>query len=241
MKLSFVIPTLNEGSILERMLTSLRTLSAVEYEIIVSDGGSTDDTLRIAHRLADKVAENRTGHRQNIAIGRNEGAKLAQGEYLVFMDADVFIPDMNAFFTRALGYFAGHPECSGYVVYLQVLKQYRTRADAFFHFLYNRWLYVMNNILHSPLSQGEFQMMPARCFKQVGGYNELITASEDMELFMKLAKVGLLHVDPQLSACHTGRRAHKIGWLKMLSMWTMNGIMVKFFHRSVSKEWKVIR
>jgi len=241
MKLSFIIPTLNEISVIEPMLTSLRTLTVADYEIIVSDGGSKDGTLEVARRLATKVVENTSGKRQNIAIGRNEGARIAEGEFFVFMDADVFIPDMDAFFARALGYFQTHPECSGYVVYLQVLKKYRTFADAFFHGMYNRWLYVMNNILHSPLSQGEFQMMPARYFKQVGGYNEAITASEDMELFMKLAKVGSLHIDPKLSACHTGRRAHKIGWLKMLSMWTMNGIMVKFFHRSVSKEWTVIR
>jgi len=241
MTISFVVPTLNEGKTLESMLTSLRKLTAFNYEIVVSDGGSTDDTLAVAHRLADVVVENTSGARQNIAIGRNAGARAASGEYLVFMDADVYIPDMDTFFTRALGYLRAHPGCSGYVVYLAVLPEFRTRADAFFHFMYNRWLYFMNDILRSPLSQGEFQLVPAHYFKQNGGYNEAITSSEDMELFIKLAKLGSIHIDPHLTAYHTGRRAHKIGWIKMLSMWTVNGIMVKFFHRSVSKEWTVIR
>jgi len=240
-KISFIVPTLNEGTVLEPMLTSIRTLTKVPYEIIVSDGGSKDGTLEIAHRLANKVVENTSGKRQNIAIGRNEGAKVAEGEFLVFMDADVFIANMNAFFSRALAYFHAHPECAGYVVYLEVLQEHRTFADAFFHGMYNRWLYFMNNILHSPLSQGEFQMMPAKFYTQTGGYNETIAASEDMEIFMRLAKLGTIHVDTQLRAAHTGRRAHKIGWIKMLSLWTVNGIMVKARGRSVSKEWTPIR
>jgi glycosyltransferase involved in cell wall biosynthesis len=238
---SFIIPTLNEEKTLEAMILSVRRLNIFSYEIIVSDGGSTDGTLTIARRLADKVVENTSGKRQNIAIGRNAGARVAVGEYFAFMDADVFIHDMDAFFTKALCYLKKHAECSGYVVYLQVLPELRTLADSFFHGMYNRWLYIMNNIFKSPLSQGEFQLVPARFFKQSGGYNEKIISSEDMELFMKLSKLGSIHIDPTLTAFHTGRRAHKIGWIKMLSMWIINGIMVKFFDRSVSKEWTVIR
>ncbi|MHA1210938.1 MAG: glycosyltransferase, partial [Candidatus Heimdallarchaeota archaeon] len=52
---SIVVPTYNEESNIERCLTSLRSLNYSNYEIILSDGGSTDKTIEIAEKFVDQI------------------------------------------------------------------------------------------------------------------------------------------------------------------------------------------
>ncbi len=99
----------------------------------------------------------------------------------------------------------------------------------------------MNNVLHIGTGPGEFQMVKASAFRSLGGYNERLVASEDHDLFMRLAKIGETRLDPSLVVYETGRRAHAVGWLRLFTTWIVNGITVTFFNRSVSKEWKEIR
>lgn len=241
MKISFIIPVLNEEKILESSITSLRAFTALPSEVIVSDGGSTDRTVEIARRLADTVVEWKEPRRQNIAMGRNAGARVATGDLFVFVDADVFVPDMNAFFTKATARFEANSKLAGLIPRLEVLESKRTYADAFWMGFFNIFNRFMNNVLRSPTAPGEFQMIPVWAFKAVGGYNEKIVALEDMDMFMRLRRIGKTRLDPKLTVYHTGRRAHKVGWLHLWWQWTSNAFMVKFFSRSVSKEWIVVR
>ena len=92
MEFSVVVPALNEESYIEDCLRSIsnQTLPRESYEIIVSDGASTDRTAEIARRYADKVI---VSERRGIWWGRNLGAKAAKGKYLVFIDADTRIKE----------------------------------------------------------------------------------------------------------------------------------------------------
>jgi len=89
LKYSIIIPALNEEILLPGILDQLNDpllKSKYKYEIIVSDGGSNDHTIEIAHKVADAVKIHEKDYKQNIAQGRNEGAKLAKGEILVFLN-----------------------------------------------------------------------------------------------------------------------------------------------------------
>ena len=93
MKLSIVIPTLNEHDNIVRLLPLLATLGLPEYEVIVVDENSTDDTAEAVRQYAA------TGH-ANISILVNDGIPglspsivkgftAAKGEWLVCMDGDL--------------------------------------------------------------------------------------------------------------------------------------------------------
>jgi rSAM/selenodomain-associated transferase 2 len=85
-KLSVIIPTLNEESCLE---STLKLLSVAEVcEIIVVDGGSTDHTLTIAQRGASRVLSAWRGRANQM----NVGARVAQGDVLLFLHADTLLP-----------------------------------------------------------------------------------------------------------------------------------------------------
>jgi glycosyltransferase involved in cell wall biosynthesis len=86
-KLSIIIPALNEERFLPFLLTSIKNQNFAEAEVIIADAGSTDRTLEIAARFGAKTVDGGMP-----AVGRNRGAEVAVGEWLLFLDSDVILP-----------------------------------------------------------------------------------------------------------------------------------------------------
>jgi len=89
-KFSIIVPTYMEKDYIGKCLETILKLDYPRegFEIIVSDANSTDGTIDIAKKYADQVVVTK---KRGISVGRNEGAKKANGEILLFIDADVEI------------------------------------------------------------------------------------------------------------------------------------------------------
>ncbi len=88
--ISVVMPAYNEEKYIEKSLKSLRNQKTkVPYEIIVCDNNSTDRTVEIAKKYADKVVHE---ERQGIAFARNTAIAHSKGKYLANVDADTIYP-----------------------------------------------------------------------------------------------------------------------------------------------------
>lgn len=239
--LSIIIPTLNEEAVLEGTLKALGQLRAVPCEIIVSDGHSTDHTVEIAKSYANIVVEHDGKTRQNISQGRNAGAAKAKGEFVVFMDADSRIENPDAFFLEALKEFNKNPEVLAITVKLKVYPDKETIADKIIFALLNFNLRVKNNFFHIGDSTGEIQMIRKSAFDSLRGFREDLITREDADMFWRLSQMGRTKFYPELTVFHSGRRAHTVGWPRLLWTWTINTIWVSLFDSAASKEWKVIR
>jgi len=88
-RLSIVMPVLDEAAGIAASLASLRPLRERGAEVIVVDGGSRDGTRSLAAPLADRVIESPRGR----SLQMNAGAAAATGEALVFLHADTRLPD----------------------------------------------------------------------------------------------------------------------------------------------------
>ena len=88
MKLSIVIPALDEAAGIVALLEELQPLRARGHEVVVVDGGSRDATAALAAPLADRVLEGPRGR----ALQMNAGAAAAAGEALLFLHADTRLP-----------------------------------------------------------------------------------------------------------------------------------------------------
>jgi glycosyltransferase involved in cell wall biosynthesis len=237
--ISFIVPTLNEGEHLRKTLEGLKQYTG-NGEIIVSDGGSKDETAKIAREYTDKVLVYSGEKKQGISGGRNAGAAAASGEILVFVDADVYIPNINQFFAKVEKIFENQ-KIVAMTTYYRVWPEMATWADKLV-FKTVGLLYVLyNNVFHVGGSGGELQIIRAAVFRQVGGFDGKIKVGEDNELFWRLAKVGRTHFERSLFIYHTNRRGHQIGWPRLIYDWTINGLYVLIFRRAKDDEWKVIR
>lgn len=87
--LSVIVPTLNEAGGIVATLSALQPLRRRGVEIVVVDGGSTDDTCALASPLADCVVTAPRGRARQM----NSGAAHAHGAVLVFLHADTRLPD----------------------------------------------------------------------------------------------------------------------------------------------------
>lgn len=91
-KLSFILPTLNEASVVKNQLARLQVYRDVGHEVILVDGGSSDNTAQLATSLVDQLLVTAPGR----SLQMNAGAALATGEVLVFLHADTELPQQAA-------------------------------------------------------------------------------------------------------------------------------------------------
>lgn len=88
MRLSIIVPALDESATITATLAALKPLRAKGHEVLVVDGGSRDATLTIAQLLADRAFAAPRGR----ALQMNAGAAMATGDVLLFLHADSTLP-----------------------------------------------------------------------------------------------------------------------------------------------------
>jgi glycosyltransferase involved in cell wall biosynthesis len=107
---SVVVPAYNYGMFISGALESLRTQTYTNWECVVVDDGSTDDTAEVVARLAKCEPRLRYVRQENQrqAVARNTGLADARGKYVQFLDADDFIESQKL--ERQVRYLEEHPE-----------------------------------------------------------------------------------------------------------------------------------
>jgi len=182
-RLSVIIPTLNEAQRLAETLLAVRgrCVEKEALEILVADGGSEDDTTKIAQQHAAQVVACRRGR----GVQMNAGAALASGETLLFMHADAQLPERwDAILRDTLGDKA-------------VAGAFRLRIDRDTPAL--RMVAHMANLRSQLLKrpygdQGLF--LSAKTFYDLQGFRNW-PLMEDFELVQRLGKLGPIALAPE--------------------------------------------
>lgn len=241
-KYSIIVPTLNEEKLLGNLLKQINQPTLKErysYEVIVSDGGSSDNTVEIALKYSDIVKVHCKSSRQNIAEGRNIGANFASGEVLIFLNADVMLSDLDKFFTYLNNQFRN----SNYLAmscFVKIFPSEENSADKFFHSIYNRYFRLLN-FLGVGMGRGECQIIKRNVYDKMNGYNEELAAGEDFELFKRIRKTGKILYSKDIYIYESPRRFRTLGYRNVTYVWIQNGLSVFFRNAAISKEWKQIR
>lgn len=93
MKVSVILPVYNAATTITRMLDSLRDQTLVDFEVLMIDDGSTDNSGAILDEYAQKDNRFRVVHKKNegVSAARQTGVELAQGEYVIHADSDDWV------------------------------------------------------------------------------------------------------------------------------------------------------
>ena len=204
MRVSIIMPVLNEEAVLERYLLPLtQQCTHHEYELLIVDGGSTDATVTIAERYGTVIHSTR-----GRATQMNCGAEAAQGDVLLFLHADTLLPD-NAFdvIEQAL---ASSKVVAGAFKLCFNCDKLSYKLVAFATNLRSRITHVFTG------DQAYF--MRANSFRAIGGYPDQ-PLMEDLEIIARLRTIGRVVLVPSYVTT-SARRHKKIGLLRsVLFMW----------------------
>jgi glycosyltransferase involved in cell wall biosynthesis len=242
LKYSIIIPTLNEEKLLPGLLRQFNDSALkknYDYEIIISDGGSSDKTIEIALEFSDVIKVHVDSAKQNIAIGRNRGAHYANGNILIFLNGDVIIPDVKFFFEFIDKKF-DTSEYAAMTCKVLVFPEEENISDKIFHYFYNKYFYLLN-VFGIGMGRGECQVIKKDFFRIVNGNNENLEAGEDFDLFKRINKHGKILFTNKLFVYESPRRYRKLGYDGVTWSWIKNAISILLRNKSLSKEWEQVR
>lgn len=181
MRISVIVPAFNEEKLLGASLAEFHRAAAAftrlgwEFELVVCDNNSTDQTSDIARAGGAKVVFELVNQ---IARARNAGAAAATGDWLIFVDADSH-PGAELFADVAEQIHSGRCLAGGVTIRLDEKMFVPGLITQAWNFI-SRWRRLM---------AGSFIFVEAAAFRQIGGFSRELFAAEEIDLSQRLKKL----------------------------------------------------
>jgi len=180
--ISIVIPALNEEKYLPKLLDCIKSQSYTDYEVIVADADSIDNTRKIALKNGYRIAKGGMP-----AVGRNKGARMAKGSLILFLDADVQFG--NDFLKNSVEEFKKRNLS---VAGFRLLPLGNNILDKVFFYIFNLW--TMSTQFFYPNAAGAGIMCKKEIHEKIDGFDETIKLSEDMDYVKRCGKIGKFRI-----------------------------------------------
>lgn len=184
---SVVVPTYNRAHLLGRTIHSVLNQTFKDFELIVVDDGSTDNTEEVVKSFADKrIHYIRQKENRGEAAARNMGIQIARGEYIASHDDDdVWLPQKLEKQIKAF-------ERVSHTVGVVYTGMERIEVDRKIYYPPSKVTQKEGNI-HKELLKGCFLGHPTvlvrkECFEQVGMYDERLSYCVDWDMWLRVSK-----------------------------------------------------
>lgn len=193
MKFSVIIPLYNKAPYVAKAIQSVITQSFTDYELLVMDDGSVDESCDVARKAMEGCPHAQLYQQKNagVSAARNNAVAFSKGEYLCFLDADdwwepTFLEEMD----RLIRAF---PEAGIYGANYTIVNETKRKTrvanvgvDAGFETGYINYCQVYAKTLAMPLWTGA-TCVPRRVFDEMGGFPQGIKLGEDFLLWIHIA------------------------------------------------------
>lgn len=186
---SIIIPTLNEAVYLPRLLKDLVGQTFKDFEAIVVDAKSRDETIKKALKFENLLnLKIITSNKKNVAYQRNLGAKTAKSEILIFFDADTGI-DKNFLEQIKRAFMTKNPD----VLTTWIKEESLSERDKAIATLMNL-IFELSRSLKKPAAMGSMLAVKKSALLKVGGFNSKYTFGEDSKFVQTLFKKGYKYI-----------------------------------------------
>jgi glycosyltransferase involved in cell wall biosynthesis len=201
-KVSVIIPVYNGARFLGRAIESVVSQTYPNWELIVVDDGSTDETLRVLSAFGSRLQVIR---QENLgqSVARNTGMQSARGEYIAFLDSD----DMwdSEFLETMVSVASQHPQASVYYCSARLMDAEGRDLPQ----LTSACL-APTNLIYKTLLRANFLIVGAVLIRRsailaVGLFDPSLRAVEDWDLWLRLARN---HVFVGIPKCLVRKRLH---------------------------------
>ena len=208
MKISIIIPTYNEEEYLPKLLESIKSQDFTDYEVIVADAQSNDNTREIAKEYGCVVVEGGLP-----GIGRNNGAKVAKGEILLFLDSDLELTEN--YLTNVIEEF----EADGLgIAITQMTPLSEKKRDKYLHDLANWFMIAVENI--KPHGAGCYGIISRKeLHDECNGFDEDLSFGEDTDYIERLAEISEFKVLRNAKIGVSTRRLEEEGLYTLLKQY----------------------
>ncbi len=206
MLISIIIPAFNEATTMRDLAASLGRLRG-EFEIIVCDGGSVDETVEIARECGLRVITAQRGRGRQM----NAGAWAARGDALLFLHADTRLPeDALLLIGEALG---DAKNCGGNFSLVFDGKTWESRVLT--------WIYPFLRL--GGMCYGDSAIFVRReVFERLGGYGDY-PVFEDCDLYRRMRRIGRFVRLPERAT--TSSRRFEGKFIRTFALWSLMQVL----------------
>lgn len=202
-KVTILLATYNRSRFLDATMESIVGQSVRDWELIVADDGSTDDTPKVVREWQEKeprIVYVRNAVNQGISKNYNQGLRLAKGEYIAMIDDDdPWIGGDKL--KRQIAFLDAHPDhvgCGGGVVVVdaerkELYRYLKPATDA----------QIRARMLFSNPMANSTTLFRRSAGEKVGWYDESIRYSGDRDFWLKMGLVGKLYNFPEYFSYYT--------------------------------------
>ncbi|HLV70166.1 MAG TPA: glycosyltransferase family A protein [Xanthomarina sp.] len=221
---SIIIPLYNKEKHIKNTLQSVLDQSFSNFEVIIVNDGSTDNSLNQVNAVIDERIKVYSIENSGVSAARNYGIKKAQAEYITFLDADDLWESHHLKNLDEL--LKTFPDCGLYATaYNRKLQDKILKVK--YHLIPHdtTWMGIVSDYfkssIYNPIAWTSAVMVPKKILETLNGFDENITlgAGEDTDLWIRIAlkyriafhskvtAIHNLHADNRLSNTNTNKRA----------------------------------
>jgi glycosyltransferase involved in cell wall biosynthesis len=182
---SVIIPAYNCGHLLAEAVESVRAQTYQDYEVIVVDDGSTDETWAVAQELAASLPQVRAVHAEHagLAAARNRGVREMRGQWIALLDADdLWLPEK---LQRCMDYLAEHPHLS--IVYGPMAPIGRDGRPLAGHSKPCHAGWLTERLFHSIFVHDPAAVFHKRVIDSCGGFDESLPVCVGHEFWLRVS------------------------------------------------------
>ncbi|MBC8287843.1 MAG: glycosyltransferase [Nitrospinae bacterium] len=182
-KVTVILPTFNRGYCLAESIQSVLDQSFTDFELIVVDDGSMDNTTEVLNPFSG-IQQIRLEKNRGVSFARNRGLEQARGEWIAFLDSDD-LWEQNKLATQ-MKWVEHHPEhLAVYTDEIWIRNGVRVNAMNKHHkYSGDIFRYCLPLCIVSPSSV----LLHAELLREVGGFDESMPVCEDYDLWLRIAK-----------------------------------------------------